>query len=260
MNFEGQNVYITGSNRGIGLAFAKYAAKAKCHVYLLNRSSLGEEGIQELSQLGAKSVEEIKIDLLDKEAIDILLEDLNKRQIDIFINNAGLLTGGLIENQPIDDIYSMLQVNVNALIHISRGLVPKLIEQGSGVIVNNASVSGKMFFPCASTYAASKAAVVAFTECLHQELLETGASTLLVITSGVKTEMYDDISNLYGDNLDLSFLSSISGEEWADQVFTALAKKKRICWPPGASRWGVLFGHHFPTLFQKAIKSKFKRD
>ena len=259
MNFKEQHIYITGSNRGIGLSFAHYAAKLGAHLYLLNRTSMEQQVLEGLKKSGAASIEEMAIDLLDKEAIDKVLIKLEKRKIDIFINNAGLLTGGLIEEQPVDDIYRMLQVNVNALIHLSRGLVPILVKQGSGVIVNNASVSGKMFFPCASTYAASKAAVVAFTECLSQELEGTGVSTLLVITAGVKTQMYDEIDNLYGGHLDLSFLKSIPGEEWASHVFNAIAKGKRICWPPGSSRFGVWFGHHFPTLFQKAIKSKFKR-
>ena len=259
MNFANKHVYITGSNRGIGLAFATYAASLKCHLHLLNRSTIADENKQELLNKGAASIEEIAIDLLDRQSMDGVLKELEDKQIDVFINNAGLLTGGLIEDQPLDDIYKMLQVNVNAVIHLSRGLVPILLKQKSGVIVNNASVSGKMFFPCASTYAASKAAVVAFTECLSQELKGTGAGTLLVITSGVKTEMYDDIENLYGNNLELDFLSAIPGEEWAKKVFQAIANGDRICWPPGASKFGVRFAHHFPTLFQKAIRSKFHR-
>lgn len=259
MDFKNKHVYITGSNRGIGLAFAKHAASLGCHLYLLNRSGIDDKDKQELIDNGAASIEEISIDLLDRKSIDDVLKKLETKHVDVFINNAGLLTGGLIEDQPLDDIYKMLQVNINGLIHISRGLVPILLKQKSGVIVNNASVSGKMFFPCASTYAASKAAVVAFTECLSQELKNTGASTLLVITSGVKTEMYDDIENLYGKNLDLDFLSAVPGDKWAKSVFESISKGVRICWPPGASRYGVWFAHHFPTLFQKIIRSKFHR-
>lgn len=259
MNFKQKHVYITGSNRGIGLAFAQHAARLNCHLHLLNRSAINDEIKADLQQRGAASIEEIAIDLLDRVSIDHALTQIDGKPIDVFINNAGLLTGGLIEKQPLDDIYKMLQVNINGLIHLSRGIVPTLLQQKSGVIVNNSSVSGKMFFPCASTYAASKAAVVAFTECLSQELRGTGASTLLVITSGVKTEMYDTIENLYGGNLELDFLSAIPGDEWATSVFESIAKGDRICWPPGTSRFGVWFAHHFPTLFQRLIRSKFHR-
>jgi short-subunit dehydrogenase len=259
MKTTNQNVYITGSNRGIGLALAKQAAKRKNHLNLVNRSKLDKKDLDDLKKLGALTVNEISLDLMNKEGINEFITSLNDKRVDVFINNAGLLSGGLIENQKVDEIYDMFQVNVNAVVQICRGLVPIMTKQKSGCIVNNASVSGKMFFPCASTYAASKAAIVAFTESIAQELEPTGVKTLTMITPGVKTDMYDDISNLYGDNLDLDFMSSIPAEDWAGQVFKSLENGDRICWPKGASRIGVWVGHHIPSLMRKVVKPKFKR-
>jgi len=259
MKVENKNVYITGSNRGIGLALAKQAAKQKNHLNLVNRSSLSKKDLDELKSLGALTVNEISLDLMKKESISEFIDSLKDKQVDVFINNAGLLSGGLIENQDINDIYNMFQVNVNAVVQICQGLVPIMTKQKSGCIVNNASVSGKMFFPCASTYAASKAAIVAFTESIAQELEPTGVKTMTMITPGVKTDMYDDISNLYGDNLDLDFMSSIPAAEWANQVFKSLENGDRICWPKGASRVGVWVGHHIPSLMRRVVRPKFKR-
>lgn len=259
MKVSNQNIYITGSNRGIGFALAQEAAKLKNNLFLVNRSSLKQEQIKSLKDLGALSVEEFSLDLLDKNSIKDFLENLKSKKVDVFINNAGLLSGGLIENQNIDDIYKMLQVNLNAVIQICQGLIPNMIKEGSGCLVNNASVSGKMFFPCASTYAASKAGIVAFTESIAQELEPTGVKTLLMITPGVKTDMYDDINNLYGENLDLSFMNSIPSEDWAKQVFKCIKNDEPICWPKGASRFGVWVGHHMPSLMRKVVKPKFKR-
>ena len=259
MKTTDQHIYITGSNRGIGLALAKHAAKLKNHIYLVNRSNADKKDVEELKKLGALTVTEISLDLMQKDSITDFLTSIKDKRVDIFFNNAGLLSGGLIENQNIEDIYNMLQVNVNAVIQICQGLVPIMNNQKSGYIVNNASVSGKMFFPCASTYAASKAAVVAFTESIAQELEPTGVKTLTMITPGVKTDMYDDISNLYGDNLNLDFMSSIPAAEWSKQVFDSLQKKERICWPKGASRIGVWVGHHIPSLMRKVVRPKFKR-
>jgi len=259
MNPTHKNVYITGSNRGIGFALAKEAAKLKNNLFLVNRSPLKKEQIETLKKLGAKEVSEISLDLLSQENINTFLNDIKSKQVDIFFNNAGLLSGGLIEKQSVDDIYRMLQVNLNAVIQICHGLIPQMIAQGSGYLVNNASVSGKMFFPCASTYAASKAGIVAFTDSIAQELEPTGVKTLLMITPGVKTDMYDDISNLYGENLDLSFMSSIPSEEWAKQVFKSIKNDEPICWPKGSSRFGVWVGHHIPSLMRKIVKPKFKR-
>lgn len=259
MKVTKKHVYITGSNRGIGLALARHAAKLNNHVYLVNRSKTDHKEVENLTALGALSVSEISLDLTEKDRIAKFIQSLKDKRVDIFINNAGLLSGGLIENQKIDDIYNMFQVNVNAVVQICQGLVPIMTKQKSGCLVNNASVSGKMFFPCASTYAASKAAVVAFTESIAQELEPTGVTTLTMITPGVKTEMYDDITNLYGDNLDLDFMSSIPAKEWAEHVFSSLEKGNRICWPKGASRVGVWVGHHLPSLMRKMVRPKFKR-
>lgn len=259
MKLNGKHVYITGSNRGMGFEFALQAAKSKAHVHLVNRSPVSDDQVEKLRQTGAESVNQVQLDLGDSRAIQSFLDDVRSKPVDVIINNAGLLTGGLIEKQDFADIEKMLQVNLNAVIQLSQGLIPQMVEQKSGYIVNNASVSGKMFFPCASTYAASKAGVVAFTQSIHQELKGTGVQTLLLITPGVKTKMYDDISKLYGENLDLSFMDSIPAADWAYQVFECIDEDEDICYPSGSSRFGVWLGHHAPKIFQKITQSKFHR-
>lgn len=260
MNTTNQHIYITGSNRGIGMAMARKAAELKNHIYMVNRSQTSEKDIEELNQLGALSIQQIQLDLMDKDSINNFVRELATRRVDIFFNNAGLLTGGLAENQSVDDVYNMIQVNLRAVMHICQGLIPIMLKQKSGYIINNASISGKTFLPCASTYAASKAGVVAFTESIAQELAGTGVQTLLLLTPGVKTRMYDDISNLYGDNLDLDFLDSIPSEEWADKVFSCIKNNQQRCWPSGKAGFGVKLGHHFPGLMAKLVKSRFHRN
>lgn len=259
MKLENKRIYITGSNRGMGYAFAKEAAGRSMHLILCNRRPLSEEQIQELKNRGALSIEEKSLDLLDRDNVDHFLKELRSEQIDVFFNNAGLLTGGLLENQPIDDIERMLQVNLVEVIRMTRSILPQMLEANSGLIINNASVSGKMFFPCASTYAASKAGVVAFTESLNQELSSTGVQCLLLITPGVSTEMYEDIGRLYGENLDLSFMDSIPASAWAQKVFEAASHGEEILYPDGMSRLGLWLGHHTPKIFKRILKTKFSR-
>lgn len=260
MQLKDKNIFITGSNRGIGFAFAEEAARRGANITHLvrNQNSIDAD---HFVKLGASSCRTIELDLLERQMISQVATEINQGQypVDVLINNAGLLTGGLIEEQDTQAIYRAIQVNLTGLIHLTKELLPPMIARKKGLIVNNASVSGKMFFPCASTYAATKAGVVAFTESIKQELEPTGVRTLLLITSGVKTEMYDDIKNQYGKNLELDFLSSIPGEEWAKTVFNSIVNGDTICWPPGSSRFGVFLGHHFPGLFQRFVKGKFSR-
>lgn len=260
MQLENQNVVLTGASKGIGKALSEELASKKVTLHLVSRT-IEPDVIENLKARGAKEVRFWKADLSQSAEVDALADGLMAAniQVDVLINNAGQLTGGLLEEQDPDEIEKMFAVNLNAVVRLTRRILPLMLKQKSGRIVNNASVSGKMFFPCASTYAASKAAIVAFTESLKQELRGTGVSTLLAITPGVKTDMYDDIQKLYGGHLDLSFMDSIPAEQWAKKVVEAIEDERDILWPKGGTGWGVWLGHHFPKVFESIVKKKFRR-
>ncbi len=251
---------ITGGISGIGYAIAKQAAKDKNTLILVQRRS-SDTIEKELKTLGAKDVIQLQYDLSEPKNVQQLVDQLQAKniEIDILINNAGLLTGGLLEEQDPDKIFKMISVNLSAAILLTRLLLPSMLKRKTGMIVNNASVSGKMSMPCASTYAASKAGLVAFTDSMRQELDNTGVKTLLLITPGVKTDMYDDIYNQYGDHMDLSFLKSIPADDWAQQVWTAIKNDQKTLFPSGTQRIGVWLSTHTPSLFEKSIKRYFKR-
>ncbi len=260
METKGKHILITGSNRGIGLAMAKRAARESMHVHLLNRSENGDVQ-KELESLGAPSVHQWKIDMGSPTEIEAFADRFkeSKFDCDILMNNAGQLTGGLLEEQPMQSIQSMIQVNLIGLIHLTKVMLPQMLKRPQAKIINNSSVSGLMYLPCASTYAASKAGVVAFTESMRNELEGTSVSTLLMITPGVKTRMYDEISDLYGGHLDLKFLNSIPAEQWIDKVFGAVKDDRAVCWPSGQSYFGVKLGQHWPAVLARFVKPYFKR-
>lgn len=259
-SLKDKRVMITGASRGIGWSLAKTCAARGAHIVLVSRTA-PQDAEKTLKDLGAAGVQFFSADLSLKGSIQELISKIDAEvgEIDVLVNNAGQLTGGLLEEQKFADIEKMLAVNVNALIQLTHHFAPKMLLRKSGVIVNNASVSGKMFFPCASTYAASKAAVVAFSESLRQEVAQEGVTVLTLITPGVKTEMFDEISNLYGDHLDLDFLDSIPAEEWSEEIVKAIEAEKTILWPKGSSKFGVKLAHHFPNFFSGLVKKKFHR-
>lgn len=257
MKIQGSHFLITGGNRGIGLAVAEMAARAGAHVHIVSRSSAGELE-SNLKSLGAPSVHLWQADLSTRAGVDKLVENLSNVEIDILFNNAGLLTGGLIEEQPLDDIYSMFQVNLNALVHLTRALIPGMVRRGRGKIVNNSSVSAFMHFPCASTYAASKAAVVAFSNCLDVELHGTGVSTLCLITPGIKTRMFDEIEVKYAKNFEVP-KDSISPEEYALKIKIAIESDQRHLLPGGATSIGLWMARYLNPVFRSAVRTKFRR-
>lgn len=259
MEIKNQHVLITGSNRGIGRAVAMMCAEDGAHLHLVNRSE--DENLKaECVKAGAASVSLYKVDLNSRAEISDFIKSLQNQDIDILFNNAGQLTGGLLEDQPIDEIYSMLQVNLNAVIQLTQGFLPKMIARKKGKIINNSSVSGVMNMPCASTYSAAKTAVVAFSNCLRNELGGTGVSVLVLLTPGIETRMFADIPKKYGKNLDLSFLEkSITPKEYAQMIREAILMDLSILKPSGVTGIGLMMAQHIPAAFNKLIAKKFKR-
>lgn len=257
MKIQAARVIITGGNRGIGLAFAEMVASQGAHVVIVSRS-LDESLKKKLLAQGALSVSLLQADLSSREGVQNLCSQLEKMEIDILFNNAGLLTGGLIEEQSLDDIYTMFQVNLNAVVHLTRAVIPKMIQMGRGKIINNSSVSAFMHFPCASTYAASKAAVVAFTDCIELELAGTGVSTLCLVTPGIKTRMFDEIEVKYSKNFEIP-QDSISPEEYAERIRGAIESDAKQLFPVGLTAFGLWTARYVNPLFQKVVRAKFKR-
>jgi len=251
-------VACTGCNRGIGLSFVQAAARERSHLILINRKR--DESLErQLLDQGALSVKTFVCDLSDSIQLQQLSEQLVNEPIDVFFNNAGLLTGGLIENQKWDDIEKMLFVNINALIRLSQLMVQKMLKVNSGLIINHGSVSSIMHFPCASTYSAAKAAVWAFTDCIEQELKGTGVKTLCLITPGIKTEMFDAIEKLYSDHINVP-QDSLNPDQYAQQIMQAIQKEKSVLWPSGSTGMGLFISLHFRSLFNKLVRIGFKRS
>jgi short-subunit dehydrogenase len=156
--------------------------------------------------------------------------------VDVLVNNAGVLQAGQLETEDVEHIYEVLQVNLAAGIHLTRLLLPGMLERGHGTIVCNASISGYAFFPGSSVYAASKAGLVAFSEGLRRELRGTGVHVLHLVTPAIDTRMMDAVVDGYRGNQDLSKMSRTSPEDWAKKVADAIASDKAVLNPGGNER------------------------
>lgn len=258
MEISQARVLITGANRGIGLGLAEMFAENGAHLHLVNRT-IDASLEKKLEKMGAASVRISQVDLSNPKSIASFLEAHAKDPLDVLVNNAGQLTGGLLETQNLDEIYSLFQVNLTALVHLTHGLLPGMLARGKGKIVNNSSVSGMMYFPCASTYAASKAAVMAFTQSLEAELKGTGVSTLLLFTPGIETRMFNEIPKKYGKHLSLDLGKGIPPREYAETVKKLILSDATVYKPSGFERVGFTLAQHSPKIFQKLVGARFKR-
>ncbi len=260
MNLSGATALVTGSNRGIGRAIAEALAREPLDLLLCGMRS--PERFEPLAASRPAEVRPVRVDLSSPEAIEAaaarLGDDLGR--IDLLVNNAGLVTGGLLEEQDLDEVYAMLQVNLVGLVHLTKLVLPGMLERRAGKVVNNASVSGYAFFPGATTYAASKAGVVAFTESLRRELKGTGVSTLHLVTPGVNTDMLDATEDAYGRYLDTSDWEKQEPDEWAAKVVEAIRKDQTVLGPGGKTALAKLASRGPGFLLDRLSDRMFSRQ
>src|SRR3954451_8225436 len=232
MKLDDQTVLITGANRGIGRALADEVAERPGTRVLAGVRS--PERFEDAGELVP-----VTMDMSSQESIEESWAGLDE-EVDVLFNNAGQMTGGLLEEQDTDDVYAMFQVNINAVVHLTKLALPGMVERGRGWIVNNASISGYAYFPAATTYAASKAGVVALTESLRRELDGTGVRALHVVTPGVDTDMLDATEDVYGRYMETSSWDKVEPAEWARKVIAAVEEDKAIVGPGGRLAYAKL--------------------
>lgn len=260
MEIRDEHILITGANRGIGLAIAQALAGEGAHLHLHMRKAEPEIA-EEMVKRGALSATIHTGDLSHYEGVESFWQSFSEQQVPlgVLINNAGQLTGGLVEEQDTREIYQMMHVNLLALIHLTQKAIPIMLKRKRGKIVNNASVSGIMHLPCASTYTAAKSGVVAFTESIKQELRGTGVSTLLLVTPGIKTRMFDEIEKRYSKNFDVTGLKSIEASKWAELVKEAIFEDVEELRPDGLTAAALRIAQFAPKILELGVKAKFKR-
>ena len=255
MDLNGATALVTGANRGIGRALVERLAQRPVATILAGmRDPDGYEPPH-------PAVRAVRMDLSSRAEIDACCDALGDElgRIDLLVNNAGRMTGGLLEEQQMDEVYAMFQVNLLATAHLTHRVLPGMLERGRGKIANNASISGYAFFPAATTYAASKAGVVALTESLRRELEGTGVSTLELVTPGVETDMLDATEEVYGRHMDTSGWEKMPADEWAEKVVSAIEKDDRTVGPGGKTALAKLAAQGPAKLLDLATARTFSR-
>jgi short-subunit dehydrogenase len=260
MDLAAATCLVTGANRGIGDAIARELAKRPRTRILVGMRKPEEYTPFAAPRGGAAEIRPVKVDLSSREAIDESWAGLAGEPIDVLVNNAGLVTGGLIEEQELDDIYAMFQVNLVAVVHMTRAAVPGMVKRGRGTVVNNASISGYAAFPAATTYSAAKTGVVAFSESLRRELRGTGVHVLHLVTPGVRTEMLEATEETYGRHMDTSGWPSVSAEEWARRTVRAIESDAGVLRPGGRLELARLASRGPASLLDALSARMFTRN
>jgi 3-hydroxy acid dehydrogenase/malonic semialdehyde reductase len=167
-------VLITGASAGFGQAIAERFARDGARTIVCARR------IDRLESLAARhpgKVHALQLDVTDKEAVRDVLGALpaEDREIDVLVNNAGLALGlAPAHRAELDDWDRMLATNCAGLVHMTRAILPGMVERRRGTVINIGSVAGEFPYPGGNVYGATKAFVHQFTQNLNADLVGTG--------------------------------------------------------------------------------------
>jgi 3-oxoacyl-[acyl-carrier protein] reductase len=201
IDLEGRRAVITGGAQGIGRAVAERLLASGAAVSLWDRDrGLAEETRSALA--GRGTVDAQALDVTDLAAV----EDAARATaaalggIDILVNNAGIAgPNHPLWEYPPDAWREVIEIDLNAVFYCCRAVVPLMIAQNYGRIVNVASIAGKEGNPSASAYAAAKAGVIALTKALGKELATHDIAVNCITPAAARTRIFDQITQEFVD-------------------------------------------------------------
>ncbi|MDP5106568.1 MAG: SDR family NAD(P)-dependent oxidoreductase [Polaribacter sp.] len=185
-----KTAFITGATSGIGKATAELFAKNNIRLIICGRRTARLQELQlELSKL--TEVTTLQFDVSKRKEVDAAIKSLpdNFKEIDILINNAGNAHGlSSIQDGDIDDWDAMLDINVKGLLYVSKAIIPKMVANNSGFIVNIGSIAAKEVYPNGNVYCASKHAVDALNKAMRIDLNKYNIRVSAIHPGAVETE------------------------------------------------------------------------
>ncbi len=189
---------VTGASSGIGHATALALAKAGAKVTIAARRVDRLKQLQnDITKIGGQCLV-VPCDVTKRKDCQSLIDTTIKKwnRVDILINNAGIMPLSFVKNLKVDEWEQMVDVNLKGVLFCTAAVIPHMIAQNGGHIVNLSSVAGRIVFPSGSVYCATKFAVRAFSEGLRQELSTRNKIRVTTIEPGiVATELTNTITD-----------------------------------------------------------------
>jgi len=197
LDFTGQVAIVTGSARGLGFGIARKLGELGARVALVDLDAAqGEKAAEELCGLG-REVVFVPCNIAEEPDVESMTRQVVGRwgRIDVLVNNAAIVgvTGNIWE-LPIDVMDRVYRVNLRGMVLCCQKVIPYMLKQDYGRIVNVASVAGKEGNPKQAPYSASKAAVMGFTKSLGRELAKTKITANVLSPGLMQTDILKQMS------------------------------------------------------------------
>ncbi|CAL4321856.1 3-oxoacyl-ACP reductase FabG [Buchnera aphidicola] len=190
-----KNILITGASQGIGKSILKKFLKKKYKIIGTSRTKKGALKIQKkIKKNGYGMVLNVK----NFQSIKTFLKKIKKKipNIDILINNIGVISDNLITKMSYESWNQIIQINLTSVFYITKKIIKKMIQNRYGRIINIGSISGFIGNPGQINYSASKSGLIGFTKSLALEVAMRGITVNLVSPGFIKTKMLNTLTKI----------------------------------------------------------------
>ena len=187
---SGRVAFVTGASRGIGKAIAQRCAAAGATVVACARDDHAQPVVDEIVALGGTAIAE-RLDVTDADSVAEAVRAVTDRygQIDIVINNAGIVRDQLMMRMKSEDWDIVLATNLTAAFRCTQAVLRPMLKRRYGRIISISSVVGQSGNPGQANYAASKAGLIGFTKALAREVASRGITVNVVSPGMIETDM-----------------------------------------------------------------------
>ncbi|MBD7894342.1 SDR family oxidoreductase [Limosilactobacillus sp. Sa3CUN2] len=253
-------VLITGGDSGIGKALALEAARRGAIVIVVARNKKRLEKVaNQCLILSGRPAFSYELDVTDPDQIDAVLSQIQHEVggIDALVNSAGLGDFAPATGESFTTLKRMTDVNLLALMYISRCVARQMMDQGYGAIINLGSIAGKIPTPNSAAYSATKAGVNQFDNVLRMEVADYGVQVLTVNPGPIDTPFFEkaDVQGKYRAHLPRWMF--VSPTELAEQIWNNVGYKTREINLPGYMGCLSWIYSIIPGLGDWAIKKFF---
>ena len=184
---EQQVVFVTGASSGFGRLTAQSLARQGYTVFAGIRQSHGKNAaarveIQTLAETERLALEVLDVDVTEEASVEQAVKQVIEQvgRLDVVVNNAGIAVSGPIEALTLEQVQQQFDTNVFGALRVNRAALPQMRKQGSGLLIQIGSVMGRLAFPFAGVYSATKFALEGLTEAYRQELAALGIDAVIV--------------------------------------------------------------------------------
>jgi NAD(P)-dependent dehydrogenase (short-subunit alcohol dehydrogenase family) len=249
-SLAGLTIAITGGARGIGRATATALLAQGARVAIGDIDAPLAE--QTATELGAGAIG-LGLDVTDRDSFNAFLDQVEDRlgPVDVLINNAGIMPLGPLVSETDATTQRIIDINVHGVLLGSKLAIERFLPRRRGHIVQIASAAGKMGFANATTYCASKHAVVGIAESLRQELRGTGIEMTVVMPTAVNTELGSGLGAARA-------FKTVEPEDVADAIVEALQTDRFDVFVPKALGATIRSGNVMPRKFMEWIGRALK--